>query len=83
MDARDLELLRRILGGEQSFQPDEGEAADAPRWLQVVERLRRLQRRGYLRMPEPEQYYHEPRYPDAGPCELTAEGYEALEAFGR
>jgi hypothetical protein len=83
MDPRDLELLRRILSGERSFQPEDGEPADAPRWLRMVERLRLLRQFGYIRMPEPEQYYQQPGYPDVGPCELTAAGYDVLEVYGR
>lgn len=82
MDPRDLDLLRRVAGGECSFHPDDGEPTNAPRWLAVVERLRRLRDRGYLRMPEPDVFYGVPGYEYAGPCELTAAAYDALEAFG-
>jgi hypothetical protein len=83
MDPRDLELLQQIASGVRQFKPNVGEASDAPRWLQQVERLRRLQRSGYIRMPEPQRYYGRRGYTQVGPCELTAEGHDALEAFGR
>lgn len=81
MDPRDLDLLRRVAGGTRHFKPEEGEATDAPRWLQQVERLQRLRRDGYIRMPEPRRYYHQPGYTQVGPCEVTAEGYDALDRY--
>jgi hypothetical protein len=83
IDPRDHELLRRIAGGEQHFKPEEGEETDSPSWLQRVERLRRLRDRGWIRMNDPERYYNQPGYTDAGPCELTADGWDVVERFGR
>jgi hypothetical protein len=83
IDPRDHELLQRIAKGELVFEPDEGEDSDSPSWLQRVERLRRLRDRGYIRMDDPERYYNQPGYPQAGPCELTADGWDLLERFGQ
>jgi hypothetical protein len=82
LDPRDHELLQQIAGGEQVITPAEGEATDAPSWLQVVERLRRLRDRGLIRMSEPRRYFNQPGYPRVGPCELTADGWDLLERFG-
>jgi len=79
MDAEDLQLLKLIAGGANSFRPVQDEPSDSPRWAKQVERLQRLDREGLIRMPEPERDANKPGYPAAvGPCELTAEGREAL-----
>jgi hypothetical protein len=82
VDPRDLEVLRRISAGESTFRPDAGETTDAPQWLRVVERLRRLSQQGYLRMPEPDEFYGVPGYEEVGPCEIMANGYDLLERHG-
>ena len=83
LDPRDHEALQRIAGGETVFRPAEGESTDTPAWLQVVERFRRLRDRGIIRMPEPRRYFNQPGYPQVGPCELTAEGWDLLERFSK
>ena len=81
LDPRDYELLQRIAGGETSFRPDPGERGDAPRWLQQVERLRRLSSRGLIRMPAPHKTFLSPGagYLLVGSCQLTTDGSDALE----
>lgn len=83
MDARDHRLLLRIKGGERVFKPVEGQEA-ADEWLDTVERLLRLRSQGLIRMPEPRRYYMTAQggYQIAGPCELTADGRDAVERFG-
>ena len=79
MDAEDVELLKQVAGGTTHFRPVQDEPSDSPRWEQQVERLRRLEREGLIRMPDPERDADQPGYPaGVGPCELTAEGQEAL-----
>jgi hypothetical protein len=85
IDPRDLELLRRIQGGEEAFRPAEGQRGNEPEWLDTVERLRRLADRGLIRMPEPEKFFLMPGagYLIVGPCELTADGRDALNRHRR
>ena len=79
LDAEDRELLKLIAGGTTHFRPVQDEPSDSPRWEQQVERLRRMQREGLIRMPEPERDPDQPGYPaGVGPCELTADGQNAL-----
>jgi hypothetical protein len=79
LDAEDVELLKHVARGNTHFRPVQDEPSDSPRWAQQVERLRRLEREGLIRMPEPEQRGDKPGYPSGvGPCELTAEGQDAL-----
>jgi hypothetical protein len=81
LDPRDYELLQRIAAGEISFRPDPDERADAPRWLQQVERLMRLSARGLIRMPAPHKTFLMPGagYLLVGTCQLTTDGSDALE----
>ena len=80
MDAEDLELLKLIAGGARYFRPVQDEPSDSPRWTDQVERLRRLRGEGLIRMPEPERDDDKPGYPaGVGPCELTAEGRDAVD----
>jgi len=80
MDAEDMELLKLIAGGANSFRPVQDEPSDSPRWARQVARLERLRGEGLIRMPEPERDPRKPGYPAAvGPCELTAEGQDALK----
>lgn len=79
LDAEDRELLKLIASGTTDFRPVQDEPSDSPRWEQQVERLRRMQREGLIRMPEPERDADHPGYPaGVGPCELTADGRDAV-----
>jgi hypothetical protein len=79
LDAEDMELLKLIAGGANSFRPVQDEPSDSPRWAKQVTRLERLRREGLIRMPDPERDARKPGYASAvGPCELTAEGRDAL-----
>ncbi len=80
MDVRDFALLMRIKSGERVFRPAEGgEAADD--WLDLVERLLRLREKRLIRMEDPLRFYMtaEGGYAMAGPCDLTADGRDAVE----
>ena len=80
IDPEDLELLKTLADGPTHFRPVQDEPSDSPRWVGQVERLRRLEREGLIRMPEPEKPGHQPGYPaGVGPCRLTTEGRKALE----
>ena len=79
IDQQDLELLKTIAKGTTHFSPVQDEPSDSPRWVGQVERLRRLEREGLIRMPEPEPG-DQPGYPaGVGPCQLTTAGRKALE----
>lgn len=79
MDAEDIELLKLIADGSTNFRPVQDEPSDSPRWVRQVERLQRLRGEGLIRMPEPARDRDQPGYPaGVGPCELTAEGRDAL-----
>jgi hypothetical protein len=80
IDKEDLELLKTIANGTTHFQPVQDEPSDSPRWTGQVERLRRLERQGLIRMPKPEQSDDRPGYPaGVGPCRLTADGQKVIE----
>ena len=84
MDSEDLELLKLIAGGTTQFRPVQDEPSDSPRWVRQVERLRGLQSRGLIRMPEPETRADQPGYSaGVGPCELTASGRQAVSRLER
>lgn len=75
MNPEDAGLLKLIAEGTTYFRPVQDEPNDSPRWLQQVDRLRRLRSQGMIRMPEPEKGNDQPGYPTGvGPCELTAQG---------
>ena len=79
IDLEDVELLRMIADGATYFRPVQDEPSDAPRWIEQVERLRRLRSWGLIQMPEPEKHDDQPGYPSGvGPCELTADGGKVL-----
>lgn len=83
MDVRDLEVLRRIQAGERVFKPSE--SADAKdQFSELVARLVRLSERGWIRMPPPRKSFMSAGagYTIAGPCDLTADGYDELERAG-
>jgi hypothetical protein len=80
IDAKDVELLKLIAEGTTRFGPVPDEPSDSPRWVEQVERLRRLRTQGLIRMPEPEQPGDPSGYPaSVGPCELTPPGREIVE----
>jgi hypothetical protein len=79
IDAEDLELLNTIAGGTTRFGPVQDEPSDSPRWVGQVERLRRLEREGLIRMPEPDPGDQPGYAAGVGPCELTTRGRKALE----
>jgi hypothetical protein len=84
MDAKDRELLKLIGEGTTDFRPVQDEPSDSPRWADQVDRLRRLRSAGLIRMPEPTRDDDQPGYPaGVGPCELTAEGRDALRKVHR
>jgi hypothetical protein len=84
MDPKDIELLEQVAGGTTHFRPVQDEPSDSPMWVQRVERLRRLQHQGLIRMPEPEKSDMQPGYPaGVGPCELTGDGGVVLDKFKR
>lgn len=79
IDAQELELLKLMADGAMYFRPVQDEPSDSPRWTGQVERLLRLRGEGLIRMPEPERDDDKPGYPaGVGPCELTAEGRDAV-----
>jgi hypothetical protein len=79
IDAEQLQLLKLIADGATHFRPVQDEPSDSPRWTGQVERLLRLRGEGLIRMPEPERDDDKPGYPaGVGPCELTAEGRDAV-----
>jgi hypothetical protein len=83
IDPRDLDLVRRIAGGEHDLRPVQGEWGDEPHRLAQVERLIRLSQHGFIRMPMPRKTFLMPGsgYRAVGPCELTADGYDVLERY--
>jgi hypothetical protein len=79
IDAEDLDLLNAIAAGTTRFGPVQDEPSDSPRWVGQVERLRRLEREGFIRMPEPDPGDQPGYAAGVGPCELTTRGRKALE----
>lgn len=81
MDTRDFDLLQLIRNGQQSFKPAEGETEGSDSWAERVDRLLRLRDRGLIRMPDPPKVFMTARggYRIAGPCEITADGRDAIE----
>jgi hypothetical protein len=80
VSAEDVAILRRIQGGEVVFKPASNEAADSI-WLRTIQRLRSLRDRGLIDMREPKRSFMSRAggYVAAGPCELTAAGYDLLD----
>lgn len=84
MDGEDYELLRRIKDGERVFKQKDGQAYED--FEQEVLRLLRLRDRGLITMkPEPMRSSRTARseYQKTGVCELTLEGHQALDRYGR
>ena len=82
MDPRDYELLKRIAGGERMFRQKDGQNYDD--FEGEVLRLIRLRDRGLITMkPNPVRSSQTKRseYLQAGICELTADGRDALEGY--
>lgn len=84
MDQRDLTLLQAIKAGTIVFTPDAGESDQSDSWADRVERLIRLSSQGLIRMPAPRRSMQSAHggYLAAGPCELTADGRDALQRHG-
>jgi hypothetical protein len=80
MDIKDFDLLQRIAGGEKTFSPPT-DPAQQPEFDRAVARLVRLAERGLIRMPAPKKAFMTAGagYIIAGPCELTADGYDQLD----
>jgi len=79
IDQEDLELLKTIANGATHFGPAQDEPSDSPTWVGQVERLRRLEREGLIRMPEPDPRDQSGYPAGVGPCQLTTAGRKALE----
>ncbi len=82
MDTRDFDLLKRIKTGQQMFKPQDAGGQDSDEWSAQVERLLRLRTKTLIRMPDPRRYQGTGKregFAMAGPCELTADGRDAIE----
>ena len=76
----DYELLERIKGGEQWFQPSSGSQRARDAFAGVVARLYDLRDRGLIEVSRSgATRTKHGEYLVIGPCELTAEGRTALE----
>jgi hypothetical protein len=84
MDARDFEVLQAISQGQRVFKPESADDAASPGWLQKVQRLIRLRDQGLIKMADPPKTFMKAAggYMIAGPCELTADGYDEIERYG-
>jgi hypothetical protein len=75
----DMRLLSRLEGGEHTFRPGPG-SSEGEDFDLLIQQLRSLRERGLIRLPD-SRIMRTQRGPllEAGPCELTQAGRQALE----
>ncbi len=75
----DMRLLSRLEGGEHTFRPGPG-SSEGEDFDLLIQQLRSLRERGLIRLPD-SRIMRTQRGPllEAGPCELTHAGRQALE----